>query len=201
MKLKKVASLCSENKMFILFDRVDKNGEVTQWLGDGVGFYPILGLPILDTDNICTMFEVPAKKQEKCTFRQQEMPENINVADDDVSDWQLESYGFRVSLDGKEIIPLKGRDGLICVQSKYLAPLSDVADMTCLYERTMPSGRPAIVVKAGLLISAVICPVDVINADFVTQLERLSYQCNWELARKEQAERDGEQDSLFERES
>lgn len=35
MKLKKVAALCGSANAFCLFDRVDGDGVVTQWLGDG----------------------------------------------------------------------------------------------------------------------------------------------------------------------
>lgn len=47
MKLKKVAALCSSANAFCLFDRVDGDGVVTQWLGDGCCAFPLHGLPVL----------------------------------------------------------------------------------------------------------------------------------------------------------
>lgn len=47
MKLKKVAALCSSANAFCLFDRIDGDGVVTQWLGDGCCAFPLHGLPVL----------------------------------------------------------------------------------------------------------------------------------------------------------
>lgn len=68
MKLKKVAALCAQTGIFHLFDQPNENGEVAcQWLGDGYAVYPMAGLPYMDTDNICAMFDITEKKQETMT--------------------------------------------------------------------------------------------------------------------------------------
>ena len=46
MKLKKVLSICKTNGFYYLYDRIDRSGEITQWLGDGYALYPLDGLPI-----------------------------------------------------------------------------------------------------------------------------------------------------------
>ena len=33
MKLKKVLSICKTNGLYYLYDRIDRSGEITQWLG------------------------------------------------------------------------------------------------------------------------------------------------------------------------
>lgn len=33
MKLKKVLSICKANGLYYLYDRIDRSGEITQWLG------------------------------------------------------------------------------------------------------------------------------------------------------------------------
>ena len=45
MKLKKVLSICKTNGLYYLYDRIDRSGEITQWLGDGYAIYPLDGLP------------------------------------------------------------------------------------------------------------------------------------------------------------
>ena len=45
MKLKKVLSICKTNGLYYLYDRIDRSGEITQWLGDGYALYPLDGLP------------------------------------------------------------------------------------------------------------------------------------------------------------
>ena len=65
MKLKKVAALCSANRAFILFDENRKGGEIRQWLGDGYSIYLLSGLPLLDENNVCAMFDIPEKKRKR----------------------------------------------------------------------------------------------------------------------------------------
>lgn len=41
MKLKKVLSICKTNGLYYLYDRIDRSGEITQWLGDACALYPL----------------------------------------------------------------------------------------------------------------------------------------------------------------
>ena len=59
MKLKKVLSICKTNGLYYLYDRIDRSGEITQWLGDGYALYPLDGLPILDEESFCAVFDIP----------------------------------------------------------------------------------------------------------------------------------------------
>lgn len=68
MKIKKIVSICIGTGRFVLFDRISKNGEITQWLGDGSAAYPLDGLPILDEESLCAIFDIPEKKWEKILF-------------------------------------------------------------------------------------------------------------------------------------
>ena len=58
MKLKKVLSICKTNGLYYLYDRIDRSGEITQWLGDGYALYPLDGLPILDEESFCAVFDI-----------------------------------------------------------------------------------------------------------------------------------------------
>lgn len=60
MKLKKVLSICKTNGLYYLYDRIDRSGEITQWLGDGYTIYPLDGLPILDEESFCAVFDIRA---------------------------------------------------------------------------------------------------------------------------------------------
>ena len=74
MKLKKVAALCSSANAFCLFDRVDGDGVVTQWLGDGCCAFPLHGLPVLSEPELYRMFDVSEKKQDKIYFNHSALP-------------------------------------------------------------------------------------------------------------------------------
>lgn len=81
MKLKKVVALCNKAKGFRLFDKIDSTGEITQWLGDGYAIYPLNGLPILDEETLCAVFDISEKQRENIIVRRSEMPEAVNVDD------------------------------------------------------------------------------------------------------------------------
>lgn len=74
MKLKKVAALCGSANAFCLFDRVDGDGVVTQWLGDGCCAFPLHGLPVLSEPELYRMFDVSEKKQDKIYFNHSAPP-------------------------------------------------------------------------------------------------------------------------------
>ena len=63
MKLKKVLSICKTNGLYYLYDRIDRSGEITQWLGDGYALYPLDGLPILDEESFCAVFDIIFKQR------------------------------------------------------------------------------------------------------------------------------------------
>lgn len=194
MKLKKVAALCCQSGAIRLFDQVDGTGEVVcQWLGDGYAVYPMVGLPYMDTDNICAMFDISEKKQEKMTFRHAPAPESINWDDADQAERQLDDPKLCVRYECREMLPLRTSEGIIFIQEKYLAPLDNL-DYMHLYERRSKGGGVYIVAKVGMMIQAVIMPMDVVNEDFVDKLDELTAMCRAALLKKNmmKAERDQE---------
>ena len=200
MKLKKVAALCSQAGIFQLLDQMDKNGEVVcQWLGDAAAFYPISGLPYMDTDNICAMFDIPEKKQEKSILRHTKAPDSFHWDDTDPAEYQLDDPKLCVRHEGREMLPLRTSAGITFIQRKYLAPL-DSLEYLRLYERKGPDGGLYIVAKIGMVIQAVIMPVDIVNEEFVIQMETLTAQCRAALRsknRRQETELDKWLDTLF----
>ena len=200
MKLKKVVALCNKAKGFRLFDKIDSTGEITQWLGDGYAIYPLNGLPILDEETLCAVFDISEKQRENIIVRRSEMPEAVNVDDTDPAERVLCDDDFSIIYGGAELQPLKTRSGIIFIQRKYLAPLEDVLDMIQLYERVTPDGQSYIAAKAGLLIAAVIFPYSVINEKFVTRLEEITRESRRALNNPppvRMMERDTDQGSTF----
>ena len=96
MKLKKVASLCGKSKCYRLFDKIDSTGEITQWLGDGYAIYPLNGLPILDEESLCAVFDISEKKRENISVRRAAMPESINADDTDPAERVLKDDDFSI---------------------------------------------------------------------------------------------------------
>ena len=204
MKLKKVAAICGQSGMFNLFDQIDENGEVScQWLGDGGACYPIVGMPYMGTENLCAMFDIPEKKQEKLIFRHDKAPDNINWESADPLEYSLGSPKLCVRWEGRELLPLRTSAGITFIQEKYLAPLDNL-DYMCLYERKSKGGGLYIAAKIGMMLQAVIMPMDVISKDFVDKMDELTEMCRAALLKKnrmqaerEREARDREQGTLF----
>lgn len=163
MKLKKVLSICKTNGLYYLYDRIDRSGEITQWLGDGYALYPLDGLPILDEESFCAVFDITGKQREKILFRHERLPEHLNVEDVAAGDKLVREYETAFINGGLRLKPLKTNNGVMFIRSLYLSPLEDVIDMVQFYERTTPQGGSYIVAKAGFLTAAVIMPYAIIG--------------------------------------
>lgn len=200
MKLKRIASLCSSKGVFYLMDQVDQEGAILrQWLGDGYASYPLEGLPYLDTENLCAMFDISDAKQEKCGFYHKKTPASLNMDDIDEGEREVAMPKLYVRYNGMDLLPLETSLGVIFIQSKYLSPVDD-SDYLRLFERHSKNGGVYIAAKNGMLIQAVIMPVEVVTQDFVDQLDTLSYQSAQALERKElrrEPEEDKDQGTLF----
>ena len=120
MKLKKVAALCGSANAFCLFDRVDGDGVVTQWLGDGCCAFPLHGLPVLSEPELYRMFDVSEKKQDKIYFNHSALPEGLNVEDWCRSEVRAEDMDVTISSGGKVLMPLRFPGGLLFIQSNTL---------------------------------------------------------------------------------
>ena len=68
MKIKQIAALCKKSKCIFLYD---KEGEKysSQWVGDGKAIYPLINIPYMETDNLCTIFESTEKQQNDFMIR------------------------------------------------------------------------------------------------------------------------------------
>lgn len=184
MKLKKVAALCNQSGVYRLFDRDPGNGEIEQWMGDGCAAYPITGLPYLDMDNICAMFDIGDKKREKMVMSHGKVPENLCFDDLAPGEVRVEDPKLRVCYEGREYLPLRMRNGIVMIREKYLTPLDDLEYMSLFVRRT-EAGGVYVVAKIGMMVQAVIMPVEgLISEGFVERLEELTEQCRRTLIRK-----------------
>lgn len=187
MKLKKVVSLCLSSGRVQLFDHVDNDGVVGQWLGDGCALYPLGNVPYLDEDTACAVFDITEKKRGKMMVSKDAMPERISVADYNAGDRQAEDMGISISYKGTSVQPLLIRPNreIIYIQKKYLAPLDDVMDDLQFCVREMPGGERYVVAFVGLLIAAVILPYTLMGEEYVDKLEDIARMTSTEIERRE----------------
>lgn len=201
MKMKKLVALCKRTGIFRLFDKIGEGGELLgQWMGDGYAAYPLNGIPVLDEETLCAVFDITEKQREKFSIRRVEMPETVNFDDTDPAERLITEDDVSIIYSGIEVKPLKTRSGIIFIQSKYLSPLEDVLEVTQLFERQTPDGLSYIVAKTGLLIAAVIFPYSVVDDRFVDRLEEITEACRRALNTQQNirpAEQDTDQTQIF----
>ncbi len=184
MKIKKIAALCSQEGVFHLASKTDREGVVTQWLGDGGAFYPLLGAPVLDEAGLCTMFDITGKKRDSTIVRCDEMSKRLNVDDLDPKDIRLAPEELSINYHGATIIPLRGTAGTLYIEEKYLEPLDDERKLLELYSRTA-HGKTYVVVKAGMMIRGIIGP-HLVTQGLADKLDTIAWACKEELARQKQ---------------
>lgn len=180
MKLKKISAMCSKSKTYHILDKTDAGGHITQWMGDGSAFYQLAGLPTLDEEGLCKLFDIAPNNRDKFDIAHRDMP--LDVSDSNPLDSPVENMGMSLFCHGKELIPLRAKDGILFIQRQYLRPMADEADLIELYEREA-AGIRYIVAKAGMFIQAVILPINVLNKAFVNLLGDIHKECKAELER------------------
>ena len=178
MRIKKVGAICNAGGYYYLLDERDATGEIVgQWLGDGKSAYPLVGLPVMDLENICAMFDITEKKREKLIMRRDDVPDSMDWGDTAPLERQLDDPKLCVRYDGMDLLPLETSVGVTFIQEKYLLPLDGLEYMR-LYERRGRNGDLRyIVAKIGMMIKAVIMPMDLPDKDFMDALDDLMHQC------------------------
>lgn len=180
MKIKSIAAICKKSKRVVLYSKRNIEGDIVQqYISDGSAVYPVSGLPALNEESILTIFDIPEKQREDWFVKDADIPDGINFEDMDSSEQIIERAGLSIVYAGKTLKPLQTRHGLIFMESRYLAPISDVLDVMELYERATPGGEPYIVAKAGFLLQAVIMPI-------VHGVQELARQCAAALVKKKE---------------
>lgn len=174
-----------KTKYIILYNDDDK----CQWVSNGVAAYPLHNMPWLDEETLFAIFDVPADKRDKYTFRSADLSSvALDFSDNAPQEKVLERDMLQLCMDGREVEPLKSTHGIIFLDTQFLKPFADEQSME-LYERCTKSGETYIAVKSGLLLLGVIMPMKVLNDTFVemlTELTNLSiYQWEQEKQQKE----------------
>lgn len=197
MKLKKVGAICNAGGFYYLMDQKDAAGEIVgQWLGDGKSAYPLVGLPVMDLENICAMFDITEKKREKLIMRRADVPSAMNWGDTAPLERELGEPKLCVRYDGRDLLPLETTAGITFIQEKYLLPLDGLEYMR-LYERRNTAGGLYIVAKIGMILQAIIMPMDLPDKNFMDLLNNLTNQCRNAMLKKALIPK---QDSALERE-
>lgn len=177
MKLKKVSAICKREKRYYLFDRTTESGGGEQWVGDGCAVYLLDGLPHLNEDNLCRMFDISEGQRDNIIIKQTKAPDSICWEDTNMDESEAKDMEPGLIYEGRELLPLMTREGIIFIDKKYLSPFNGEGEYIRLYRRRTSEGQAYIAVKAGLMIRGVIFPVDVVSDKLVNCLGDMLREC------------------------
>lgn len=167
MKIKKAFDICKKSKIISTFKNNDD-----QWLSDGKAAYPLNGLPELTEECICRLYDIKDTQREKIKFFiNRNKPVDINFEDMDGSESDTEAMNIGVVIDGIGVcLPIMTEEGLMFIERRYLEPLFDVQQNDIFIKlRRSKEGINYLAVKVGLLLFAVILPVEITD-EFVVKL-------------------------------
>jgi len=164
MKLNKIRKLCKAKEVCILYDEFssEDGALVRQWLSDGVGMWPVSGLPELKESNLGTLLGLNEKQAEKWVLREEEVPEDLRESLGDLESWeaQLKESVISVNAGGRELLPLWDKEGrVLWIDRARLEPCW--SEMAVVARRETASGpvaasRPVAAVFEGLFLVGVI---------------------------------------------
>ena len=98
------------------------------------------------------------------------------------------SYGEALFGGSYGLIPITTDHGIEFIDGKYLLPIADNSDdMRYIFERTSENGTRYFAVKHGLILVALVAPVNCINETFVERLRHIVAECEKTLAKKTEA--------------
>lgn len=170
MKIKKVEALRKSDRRIILYE-----GDGVQWIGNGCAAYPLHNMPVLDENNVFTLFDIAEKDREKYLLRSEELPDALDFNDSSDTEIMLDRISIDLYINGCDVAPYVGSSGIIFVETRYLAPFIKQEGGFELYERFTKIGKPYIAVKSGLFLIGVIMPSNgIISKDFTDNLEYIA---------------------------
>ena len=127
MIVKKVIQLCKKAKTLILYE-----GAGVQYISDGVGLYPLDGMPFFDETSICVAFDVNPQKinvlHELC------IPESVDVRDTTDDETEVTQNLMPIG----DNIPYTTSAGVEFIDRAHLAPIYD--ENTRIFERHRAGG-------------------------------------------------------------
>ena len=157
MILKQIAARCKAAKQITLYW-----GAGRQWVSDGKAFYPLDQLPELDcADTLCTILDIGEKEREKMRIQQDRLPEELHFGDLDDMERPVSASDLLLKLGSQDLRPVRTSLGLRFYEPDCFKPLRDVKELLDLWERETAAGEIYLVVKAGMLVQAVLLPEQV----------------------------------------
>ncbi|MBQ9269694.1 MAG: hypothetical protein IJ206_09290 [Oscillospiraceae bacterium] len=188
MKLKKVAALCKKHKQAAIFQqwKYPSTGGprylAKQFISDGYAAYSAYGLPELTKESLLRIFDVKEEDFEKWRVSVDELPDSLDFRDDIDDEIRIETFYWPV-VRNEETIYVFGTEGngVLFVKEDYIAAAGESGYRTYFERRTRESGNPYIAVKNGVMLEAIILPVNILTESVVQDYRDLAFRMQKEL--------------------
>ena len=158
MKIKKIAASCKAHYRAVLWDVVDGDGVMKQWICNGSAAYPVDGLPYQRVEHLPALLSLSSKDEEKMFLDQEQGPESIDLRDAVEKEAIAERAEFSILHLGGELLPVRVYDETSFIDAELLAPIAAEYKDSELWLRRSASGAVYFAVKAGLMNVGVVMP-------------------------------------------
>ncbi len=145
MTIKAIAKICKSHKEVVRY--MDEGGN--HWIGFNGALYLVPTLPDCDNAQLAAIFDIPPEKVEKMNFEFFRCPDEKLFNDIYKAENLVERGKVNYIIDGIEFEPIKTSNGLVLINTEYLAPFKKLKNGIELYERLLPENRMLIAVKSG----------------------------------------------------
>lgn len=170
MRLQIMKRLCRDTGSARLWNEADGDGNVVrQWITDGRVGVPVTGLPMLEAENLPTLFSLTPVQAEKMTFRSGPLP-GLDFGDTRADDRQLVPLRLRLEIEGKRLLPMTSINGLLILLDAERLRAVEAQEMR-LFLRETGSVR-YVAVMDGLFIAGIVIPED-LTPDMVSEVRQL----------------------------
>ncbi|GHU96502.1 hypothetical protein FACS1894208_11200 [Clostridia bacterium] len=166
MKINKIVSVFKKNKRVFLYTA--PSGE--QWVSNGAAVYRLeASLPKLKAENMLFFFDVPQDKRSEWNTSDQELPVDIIPFEDNYTDdEQSEPETFTIGFDGKDYLIFNANGQTIPFNEDFVKPFYGNA-YTQYFIRKTHQERPALFIKVGFELQAVIMPSGIFDRPALTE--------------------------------
>ena len=130
-------------------------------------------MPYLTEENLLTMWDIPEDKRSSWYFRKLTDISVLDLRDNIPGEHLIERTLFPICIKGATLEPLKTETGALFINVKYLRPFDDLENGYELYARMGTNGTQYIAVKSGYSLVGIIMPIEIVNAEFIDDLETL----------------------------
>ena len=159
MRIKKIAASCKLHCQAILWDAVDADGVIKQWISSGAAVYPVDGMPYLQVEHLPTLLSLSNKDEEKMRLDQSEKPEAIDLHDAVDKEAIAEPAEFSILHLNRELLPIRVHDETYFIDAELLEPITAEYKNTEMWLRRTKDGTPYFAVKAGLMCVGIVMPM------------------------------------------